>query len=37
MPSIKGSFSGTITKQSAMSLADQENHEMSIAEVSQWF
>jgi hypothetical protein len=34
MPSIKGSFSGTITKQSAMSLADQENHEMSIAEVS---
>jgi hypothetical protein len=34
MPFIKGSFSGTITKQSAMSLADQENHEMSIAEVS---
>ncbi len=34
MPSIKGSFSGTITKQYAMSLADQENHEMSIVEVS---
>jgi hypothetical protein len=34
MPSIKGSFSGTITKQSAMSPADQENHEMSIVEVS---
>ena len=34
MPSIKGSFSGTITKQSAMSLSDKENHEMSIAEVS---
>jgi hypothetical protein len=34
MPSIKGSFSGTITKQSAVSVADHENHEMSIVEVS---
>jgi hypothetical protein len=33
MPSIKGSFSGTITKQSAMSLADQPGHMMIIAEV----
>ena len=33
MPSITGSFSGTITKQSALPVADQENHEMSIAEV----
>ncbi len=34
MPSITGSFSGTITKQSALPLADQPNHEMGIAEVS---
>lgn len=34
MPSITGSFSGKITKQSAMPLTDQPNHEMSIAEVS---
>ncbi len=34
MPSITGSFSGKITKQSAMPLADEPNHEMSIAEVS---
>jgi hypothetical protein len=34
MPSIQGSFSGKITKQSAMALTDQPNHEMSIAEVS---
>ena len=34
MPSITGTFSGKITKHSAMPLADQHNHEMSIAEVS---
>ncbi len=34
MPSITGSFSGNITKHSAMPLADQPNHEMSIAEVT---
>ncbi len=34
MPSITGSFSGKITKQLAMPLADQPNHEMGIAEVS---
>jgi hypothetical protein len=34
MPSNSGTFSGKITKQSAMSLADQPNHEMNIAEVS---
>ncbi|HXL80973.1 MAG TPA: hypothetical protein VN951_08860 [Pyrinomonadaceae bacterium] len=34
MPSIQGSFSGKITKQSAMTPTDQPNHEMSIAEVS---
>lgn len=34
MPSITGSFSGKITKQSTMPLTDQPNHEMGIAEVS---
>lgn len=34
MPSITGSFSGKITKMSAMSLTDQPKHEMNIAEVS---
>jgi hypothetical protein len=34
MPSITGSFSGKITKQSALPLTDQPNHEMSIAEVN---
>ena len=34
MPSITGSFTGKITKQSGMPLADQPNHELSIAEVS---
>ena len=34
MTSITGSFSGKITKQSAIPLSDQPNHEMSIAEVS---
>ncbi|HKZ77241.1 MAG TPA: hypothetical protein VJ124_02880 [Pyrinomonadaceae bacterium] len=34
MPSITGSFSGKITKQSALPLTDQPNHEMNIAEVS---
>jgi len=34
MPSITGSFSGKITKQSSLPLTDQPNHEMSIAEVS---
>ena len=34
MPSIKGSFSGGITKQSEISLTDQPNHVMNIAEVS---
>ena len=34
MTSVKGSFSGRITKQSDISLTDQPNHGMSIAEVS---
>lgn len=34
MPSITGSFSGRITKHSALPLTDQPNHELSIAEVS---
>jgi hypothetical protein len=34
MPSIRGSFSGKITKQSGLSLTDQPNHEMNIGEVS---
>ena len=34
MPSITGSFSGRITKQSALPLTDQPNHEMNIAEVN---
>lgn len=34
MPSISGSFSGTITKQSGLPLADQPNHQLGIAEVS---
>ncbi len=34
MPSITGSFSGRITKLSAMPLTDQPNHEISIAEIS---
>jgi len=34
MPSISGSFSGKITKQSGMPLTDQPNHELGIAEVS---
>lgn len=34
MPSISGSFSGNITKQSGMPLTDQPNHELGIAEVN---
>jgi hypothetical protein len=34
MPSISGSFSGKITKQSGMPLNDQPNHELGIAEVN---
>ncbi len=34
MPSITGSFAGRIKQQSALSLTDQPNHGMSIAEVS---
>ena len=34
MPSITGSFSGKITKQSTLSLTDQPNHAMGIAEVN---
>ena len=34
MPSIAASFSGKITKQSTLSLTDQPNHEMGIAEVN---
>ena len=34
MPSIKGSFSGRITKHSEISLTDQPNHVMNVAEVS---
>ncbi len=34
MTSITGSFSGKITQQSALPLADQPNHQLSIAEIS---
>jgi len=34
MPNVTGSFSGKITKQHAIPMTDQPNHEMSIAEVS---
>lgn len=34
MPNITGSFSGKITKQHALPMRDQANHEMSIAEVA---
>ena len=34
MPSITGSFSGQVMKHSALPLADQPNHQMSIAEIS---
>lgn len=34
MPNITGSFSGKITKQHALPMSDQANHEMSIAEVA---
>jgi hypothetical protein len=34
MPSISGSFSGNITKQSGIRLNDQPNHEIGIAEVN---
>jgi hypothetical protein len=34
MPSITGSFTGKITKQSGMPLSDLPNHELSLAEVS---
>ncbi|HZE71093.1 MAG TPA: hypothetical protein VE135_16405 [Pyrinomonadaceae bacterium] len=34
MTPITGSFSGKIAKQSAMPLADQPNHQLSIAEIS---
>ena len=34
MPNITGSFSGKITKQFALPLTDQTNHDLSIAEVS---
>jgi hypothetical protein len=34
MPSITGSFTGKITKQSGMPLTDQPNHELSLAEVN---
>ena len=34
MPSITGSFSGRITKQSGLPLTDRPNHEMGIAEVN---
>jgi hypothetical protein len=34
MPSITGSFSGKITKQTTMSIVDQSNHDMNIAEVA---
>ena len=33
MPSISGSFSGKISKQSGLPLNDQPNHELGIAEV----
>src|SRR2546421_2931186 len=34
MPSISGSFSGTITKQFGLDLNDQSNHLLAIAEVN---
>lgn len=34
MPNVTGSFSGRITKQLALPMTDQPNHEMSIAEIS---
>ena len=34
MPSITGSFSGKITKQTTMSLTDQPAHDMNVAEVA---
>ena len=34
MPSITGSFVGKITKQSALPLTDQPNHDLSIAEIN---
>lgn len=34
MSSISGSFSGKITQQSGLTLTDQANHQMGIAEVS---
>jgi hypothetical protein len=34
MSSISGSFSGKITQQSGLTLTDQPNHQMGIAEVS---
>jgi hypothetical protein len=34
MPSITGSFTGKITKQSALSADDQPNHNLSIGEVA---
>ena len=34
MPSITGTFSGRITKQSAMPLGDRPGHELGIGEVS---
>jgi hypothetical protein len=34
MPSITGSFTGKITKQNGMPLADHPNHELSLAEVT---
>lgn len=34
MTSITGSFSGTVTKHSALAVDDRPNHEISIAEVS---
>jgi hypothetical protein len=34
MPSITGSFSGKITQQSGLNLADQSNHVLAIAEVN---
>jgi len=34
MPANSGNFSGRITKQTALTLTDQSNHELSIGEVS---
>jgi hypothetical protein len=34
MPSVTGSFTGKITKQSTLPLGDQPNHQMGIAEVN---